>query len=168
MRHFRCICEMDGSTAADGSVDCLRQDKTTTTEGSAITGAPGARPRPLRPPGAEGILVHGPWGLERAERQPRLVRGADPLGRQRRRDAADQRSRKHQRKLAFRHHPDLGGQHHGEASNPQKGTAGAPEINILVDEVLAAYYLWNEEYRALDRDLSLPYNGSTTTSSTIR
>lgn len=42
----------------------------------------------------------------------------------------------------------------------QKAPSEPLEINAKVDEVLSAYYLWNEEYRKLDRDLSLPYNST--------
>ena len=41
------------------------------------------------------------------------------------------------------------------------GGAAADPVNEYVDEYLAEKYLWNEEYRTMERDLSIPYVSGT-------
>ena len=160
MRHFDAFVRWTAALLLTVLSIACGKDKTTTTEGSAITGGSWSQTETIEAVGAQkdfSFTARGQWSAQSDNPDwcevltPSGDKGAATL----RIDVAENSSES-PRSAIIRISV---GSTTESFKILQKGTAGAPEINVLVDEVLAAYYLWNEEYRALDRDLSLPYNG---------
>lgn len=160
MRHFDAFVRWTAALLLTVLSIACGKDKTTTTEGSAITGGSWSQTETIEAAGAQkdfSFTARGQWSAQSDNPDwcevltPSGDKGAATL----RIDVAENSSES-PRSAIIRISV---GSTTESFKILQKGTAGAPEINVLVDEVLAAYYLWNEEYRALDRDLSLPYNG---------